>query len=66
VNSLHLNDRKFASMVRMYSREEGRELVVTTQVPLVFSLGNKSVNAPVFVQPDSKQACLLGINAVLA
>ena len=38
--------------------------MITAQVPLLLSLGDKSVSVPVFVQPDSDQACLLGINAI--
>ena len=33
---------------------------------LLFSLSSKSVSVPVFVQFDSEQLCLLGINAIPA
>ena len=55
--------------VRVYGKDgpkKGRELVVTAQVSLLFSLGSKSVSVPVFVQLDSEQPCMLGINAILA
>ena len=42
----------------------GKELVITAQVPLNFTLGNKSLSVPVFVQPASEQSYLLGINAI--
>ena len=53
--------------VRLYGKDGekgGKELLITAQVPLLLSLGDKSVSVPVFVQPDSDQACLLGINAI--
>ena len=40
--------------------------MITAQVPLVFRLDSKSVSVSVFVQPDSTQSCLLGINAMPA
>ena len=55
--------------VRLYGKDgpkKGRELVVTAQVSLLFSLGSKSVSIPVFAQQDSEQPCLLGINAIPA
>lgn len=53
--------------VRLYGKDGekgGRELLNTAQIPLILSLGEKSVSVPVFVQPDSNQACLLGINVI--
>jgi len=53
--------------VRLYGKDGnkgGKELVITAQVPLTLSLGDKAVSVPVFVQPDSVQTCLLGINAI--
>ena len=53
--------------VRLYGKDGekgGKELLITAQVPLLLSLGDKSVSVPAFVQPDSDQACLLGINAI--
>lgn len=49
--------------VRLYGKGR-KELLITAQVPLVLSLDDSSVSVPVFVQPDSDQACLLGINAI--
>ncbi len=44
-----------------------RELVITAQVPLQFTLGDRSVSVPVLCsQIDSEQTCLLGINAIPA
>ena len=52
---------------RLYGKDGekgGQELLITAQVNLVVSLGDHSVTVPIFVQPDSKQSCLLGINAI--
>ena len=53
--------------VRLYGkdgRKGGRELTITAQLPLSFSVDGKSVHVPVFMQPDSEQPCLLGMNAI--
>ena len=53
--------------MRLYGKDghKGRkELVITAQVPLNFTLGNKSVSVTVFVQPASEQSYMLGINAI--
>jgi hypothetical protein len=53
--------------VRLYGKDGkkgGKELSITAQLPLALSLGDKTVTVPVFVQPDSDQGCLLGINAI--
>ena len=53
--------------VRLYGkdgRKGGWELTVTAQLQLTFSLDGKSVTVPVFVQPDSERACLLGMNVI--
>ena len=39
---------------------------VTAQVKLTFSIDGRSIVAPVFVQPDSEQECLLGSNVLSA
>lgn len=65
---LHAVNRHLGRGVANYSpvqkrcreKELGKELLITSQVPLVLSMGDKSVSVPVFV-PDSEQACLLGI-----
>ena len=52
---------------RLYGKDGekgGKPLYITAQVPFVVSLGQNSVTVPVFVQPDSEQACLLGMNAL--
>ena len=49
---------------RLYGKDcdgEGRELDIT-EVSLKIEAGGKAVTAPVFVQPDSEQPCLLGMN----
>ncbi len=54
-------------MVRLYGKDGqrgGRELVVTAQVEFRVSVNDKSVCVPMLVQPDSEQACLLGMNAI--
>ena len=52
---------------RLYGKdgkEGGMELKITAQVTLTFNVDDRSVSIPVFVQPDSAQACLLGMNAI--
>jgi hypothetical protein len=39
-----------------------QKLLITAQVNLNISADGKSVSAPVFVEPDSDQLCLLGMN----
>ena len=53
--------------VRLYGKDGergGKALPITAQLSLTFSVDSKSVTVPVFVQPDSEQACLLGVNAI--
>ena len=45
-------------------RKGGRRLNVTAQLNLTFSMDGMCVTVPVFVQPDSEQACLLGMNVI--
>ena len=40
------------------------ELLTTAEVSLMFSMDGHSVVVPTFVQPDSDQDCLLGVNAI--
>ena len=40
----------------------GRDLVITAQLQLIIEADGESTNVIVFVQPDSKQQCLLGMN----
>ena len=42
----------------------GHKLVITAQLNLTFSVDGKSVSIPTFVQPESKQGCLLGMNVI--
>ena len=51
-------------MEKMVLRKD--ESWLSLQVSLLFSLSSKSISVPIFVQPDSEQPCLLGINAILA
>lgn len=43
---------------------EYRELTITAQLNLTFTLDGRMVSIPTFVQPDSEQECLLGVNAL--
>ena len=47
-------------------RKGNKELNVTAPLKLTLSSDGKSVVVPVFVQPDSEQPCLLGMNAAPA
>jgi hypothetical protein len=49
---------------RLYGKDcggERRELDITAEVSLEIEADGKAVTAPMFVQPDSEQPCLLGI-----
>ena len=43
-----------------------RELDITAQVELTLAADGRKVTVPVFIQPNSEQACLLGTNALFA
>ena len=45
-------------------QEDGRELVVTAQLEVTICADGQSACVPVLVQPNSEQACLLGMNAI--
>ena len=50
---------------RLYGKDcegEKRELDITAEVSLKIEAEGKAVTAPVFVQPESEQPCLLGMN----
>ena len=52
---------------RLYGKDGqkgGKALYITAQVAFTVSFGSKGATVPVFVQPDSKQAFLVGINAI--
>ena len=42
----------------------GHRIDVTAQVKVMFSVDGKSIVAPVFIQPDGEQECLLGSNVL--
>ena len=47
---------------RAVLHEVGKHLDITADVSLKMEADRKAVTAPVFVQPDSEQPCLLGMN----
>ena len=47
-------------------RGGGRELIITAQLQLTIEADGESTNVTVFVQPDSEQQCLLGMNVLPA
>ena len=54
---------------RLYGKDcegEKRELDITAEVSLKIKAEGKAVTAPVFVQPESEQPCLLGMNTAPA
>ena len=51
-------------MARM-ARREARSYVLLPKYPFVLPLRSQSVTVPVFIQPDSEQPCLLGMNSLL-
>ena len=42
----------------------GHQLNITAEIDLTLQLDCKCIRVPVFVQPDSSQMCLLGMNAI--
>ena len=48
----------------MYKVQGGHPLNVTAQVSFTLAVDGRSTTVPVFVQPDSKQECLLGSNVL--
>ena len=68
---LHQHGRPLPTLekptVKLYGKDGpggGRQLTITAQVRLTFTVDGESVNVLVFVQPDSEQPCLLGMNAL--
>lgn len=49
--------------IKLYGKDGKRELVISAQTKLTIEADGKSACIPVFVQPDSEQACLFGMNA---
>ena len=67
---LHVVGRNLqqGGLVKLYREDEqknGWELVVTAQLQVSIRADGKMVSVPVLVQPDSDQACLLGMNMAL-
>ena len=50
-------------VLKLYGRDGKRELVITAHTNLTIEADGKSACVPVFIQPDSNQPCLLGMNA---
>ena len=53
--------------VRLFGKDGqkgGHELTVTAQLTLSFSVDGKTASVPTFVQPESEQECLLGMNLI--
>ena len=51
--------------VKLYGKDgdnDRNELHIVAEVTLTFEADGKSVSAPVFVQPNIEQSCLLGMN----
>ena len=54
------------SSVKLYGKDSkvpGKEFLITTETTLIICADGRSIQVPVFVQPFSKQDCLLGMNA---
>ena len=47
-----------------FKRKGGHPINVTAQVQFTLSMDDRSTTAPIFVQPDSEQECLLGSNVL--
>ena len=50
-------------VLKLYGKDGKSELVITAQTKLTIEADGKSACVPVFIQPDSEQPCLLGMNA---
>ena len=52
--------------VPLYGKEgtKGKPLDITAQVLLSYSCDGRKVTAPTFVQPESEQRCLIGMNVI--
>ena len=51
-------------VLKLYGKDGKRELVITAQTTLTIEADGESACVPVFIQPDSEQPCLLGMNAL--
>lgn len=45
-------------------QKDGRELVITAQFEITICAAGQCACVPVLIQPNSEQACLLGMNAI--
>ena len=59
-------ERPTARLFGKDGEDEGCELVITAQLQVTIQADGESACIPVFVQPDSKQQCLLGMNTLPA
>ena len=52
--------------IPLYGKEgtKGKPLDITAQVMLTFSCDGRKVTVPTFIQPDSEQPCLIGMNVI--
>ena len=50
-------------VLKLYGKDGKRELVITARTNLTVKAEGKLACVPVFIQPDSDQLCLLGMNA---
>ena len=52
--------------VPLYGKEgtKGKPLDITAQVPLTFACDGRKVTVPTFIQPESEQKCLIGMNVI--
>ena len=52
--------------VPLYGKEgtKGKPLDITAQVSLTFSCDGRRVTVPTFIQPESEQKCLIGMNVI--
>ena len=54
------------SGIKLWGKDGKYQLDITAKVTLTMEAGGKAVKVPVFLQPDSQQPCLLGMNAAPA
>ena len=54
------------SGIKLWGKDGKYQLDITAKVTLTMEAGGKAVKVPVFIQPDSQQPCLLGMNAAPA
>ena len=64
--SLPVLERPTARLFGKDGESGGRELTITAQVQVEIEADGECVCVPVFVQPQSQQCCLLGMNVLPA